>query len=234
MKKILMSIFEESYFKVEDFPNSQKFDAFYAISENKKKVNYYIVIFIDNLFDLEEGYNFNDFYEDLKEFNNDKDHRIEKNLSMLICARRKTLEANEDVSRNIYQVEEDPYVFKKYVLTYTDQQEKYLYERCASIHKPLKFLYNILHDHDEFLSFKTNPYQESVYNLVSKIFIKLPFLNLKNLDKLTEDLPKKINETLNEDQNELRSKALAYADEFGLEKDNSEKVLNFIGVEKDE
>ena len=113
MKGILTSIFEESHFKVLSLSNSQKIDSFYAVSNNSQKVNYYVVLFIDNLFDIEEGkVNLNALYNDLKESIKNYDHRMDKNLSMVICAKRDNLKTNKYISKRIYQVEEDPYYFK--------------------------------------------------------------------------------------------------------------------------
>jgi len=235
MKGILTSIFEESHFKVLNLPNSQSIDSFYAVSENPRKVNFYVVLFIDNLFDIEEReVDLNTFYEDLIESVENYDHQMDKNLSMVICAKRDNLVTNQATSKKIYQVEEDPYVFKKYVLTYTDEQVKLLQDSIPSITNTMDSLYNFLNDHEAFLDFKNNPYKEDIYNLVSKLFIKLPFLNLKYIEQQTEDLSANISGSLNPSQNELKNKALQYASEFHDDDDMREKTLDFIGGKTDE
>ena len=96
------------------------------------------------------------------------------------------------------------------------------------------FLYDHLNNHEAFLSFKTNPYKEDIYNLVSKIFIKLPFLNLKYVEQQTENLSKNIRESLDANQNELKNLALKHASKFDDEGDIRGKILDFIGVNTDE
>lgn len=227
------SIFKEYEFELVYLPTIQNINSFYAISKNEQKINYYLVLFVDNLFDREKkDINFNSFYEEIKKLEEYNDHRMDKNLSMLICAKREGLEDNEEISRKIYKIEEDPYFFKKYVLTYTSQQER-LIRSEASLNSIVDFLYNTLNDHEAFLSFKSNPYKESVYNLVSKIFIKLPFLNLKNIHREIYDLSGNINLSLDSSKIELRNKALKYARLISNTSDETRNnILDFIGVEE--
>lgn len=227
------SIFKEYEFELVYLPTIQNINSFYAISKNEQKINYYLVLFVDNLFDREKkDIDFNSFYEEIKKLEEYNDHRMDKNLSMLICAKREGLEDNEEISRKIYKIEEDPYFFKKYVLTYTSQQER-LIRSEASLNSIVDFLYNTLNDHEAFLSFKSNPYKESVYNLVSKIFIKLPFLNLKNIHREIYDLSGNINLSLDSSKIELRNKALKYARLISNTSDETRNnILDFIGVEE--
>lgn len=233
MQEIMNSIFKEYEFELVYLPTIQNINSFYAISKNEQKINYYLVLFVDNLFDREKkDINFNSFYEEIKKLEEYNDHRMDKNLSMLICAKREGLEDNEEISRKIYKIEEDPYFFKKYVLTYTSQQER-LIRSEASLNSIVDFLYNTLNDHEAFLSFKSNPYKESVYNLVSKIFIKLPFLNLKNIHREIYDLSGNINLSLDSSKIELRNKALKYARLISNTSDETRNnILDFIGVEE--
>src|SRR5699024_12058595 len=107
-------ICEKSDFKGLNLPNSHSSDSFHGASQNPRKVNFYVVLFIDNLFDIEEReVDLNTFYEDLIESVENYDHQMDKNLSMVICAKRDNLVTNQATSKKIYQVEEDPYVFKK-------------------------------------------------------------------------------------------------------------------------
>src|SRR5699024_3630439 len=105
MKEIMTSIFKAHNFRVDNLSNNQN-------------INYYTVLFIENLFDIKEKeVNFNAFYEDIKRTITNYDHRMDKNLSMVICSRLENLKVTEDINKKIYQIEEDPYFFKKYVLT---------------------------------------------------------------------------------------------------------------------
>src|SRR5699024_8535239 len=117
MKEIMEAIFKDNQFKINNLPNNQGIDSFYAVSENSQKVNFYTVLFINDLFETDEGMiDFNAFYEDMKNAIGNYDHRMDKNLSMVICTKREVLDTKLYVSNKIYQIEEDPYFFKKYVL----------------------------------------------------------------------------------------------------------------------
>src|SRR5699024_11103267 len=108
MKEIMTSIFKAHNFRVDNLSNNQNINSFCAISEDPQKINYYAVLFIENLFDIEEKeVNFNAFYEDIKRTITNYDHRMDKNLSMVICSRLENLKVTEDINKKIYQIEED-------------------------------------------------------------------------------------------------------------------------------
>lgn len=98
----------------------------------------------------------------------------------------------------------------------------------------LDFIYDILYSHDKFLSFKSNPYLESTYNLVSKLFIKLPFLNLKNANRQIDDLSDNIDSSLSLEQTKLRNKSLDSLNNLMQDSDNLRgKIIDFLEVSKD-
>lgn len=232
MKEIIKVLFTENQFKISELASNSVF----ATCIDNQKANYYLVLFLDDISEvLENKINFNKYYENimqLEEYN----HQMDKNLSMVICVRRNTLRPNEEVNQAIYQIEEDPYFFKKYVLTYTQEQIEAIHQEDndSATQLSMKFIYNFLYDHDKFLAFKLNPYEESVYNLVSKIFIKFPFLNLRNTNQQMDNLSERINQLLNTEQIELRNKALLHANNLeGNPNTIRQKVMSFLGVNRD-
>lgn len=236
MKELITAIFTEHNFKIINMPTINKTESFYAISMEEQKVNYYLVLFIDNLTDIEKNnLNLNYYYEEIKALKDNYDKQMDKNLTMLICAKRENLEVNQKLSQVIYRIEEDPYFFKKYVLTYTDKQVNLINSDIPSYDAITNYLYSILNNHDLFVQFKSDPYKETKYSLVSKIFIKLPFLNLQNVHTKIANLKENINVSLNRDQTELRNKALESAFVFEQNDDNlRDKILSFIGVDQNE
>ncbi|WP_373568359.1 ABC-three component system middle component 1 [Lysinibacillus fusiformis] len=89
----------------------------------------------------------------------------------------------------IFDIGEDPYTFKKYILTYTDEQESLftsLFNEYVSEQNDMtSFLNKILYNTEKFSTFKNRESNENtlLYDLVSKMFIKLPYLSFKNQHK---------------------------------------------------
>lgn len=126
---------------------------------------------------------------------------IEKNLSLLLLIELDSLSYSKEIATLIYDLEEDPYDFKKYVLTYTKQQVALLESYNDSTEgNILLSLNNILNDISMFSKFKNNEDSDEVliYDLVSKLFIKIPFLNIENnqqsISNLNEEIVKGIEE----------------------------------------
>lgn len=126
---------------------------------------------------------------------------IEKNLSLLLLIELDSLSYSKEIATLIYDLEEDPYDFKKYVLTYTKKQVALLESYNDSTEgNILLSLNNILNDISMFSKFKNNEDSDEVliYDLVSKLFIKIPFLNIENnqqsISNLNEEIVKGIEE----------------------------------------
>src|SRR5690606_2843725 len=98
----------------------------------------------------------------------------------------------------VFDIEEDPYIFKKYVLTYTEEQKNLLLSLFKESGKDAvtPYLNNILYDTEKFSAFKNREKTENalLYDIVSKIFIKLPCLGIENqhkdMDMLLNDILK--------------------------------------------
>lgn len=111
---------------------------------------------------------------------------MDKNLSLLIMLKVDSLDYPSTIQSLIFDIEEDPYTFKKYILTYTNEQESLLTSQFnESDQNVISFLNKILYDTEKFSSFKNKSINEDtlVYDLVSKMFIKLPYLSIKNQHK---------------------------------------------------
>lgn len=137
--------------------------------------NYYLLLFVNNASELKQilgkqaSYFFliKEFFSELRE--------VDKNTSMIIFSR--TSEPNNE----ILLLEEDPYYFKKYVLSYTSEQFNELSESYSNEFKTTgikKVLDGIVSDVDLFMEFKLNPDDLSVFQFVTNLFIKIPSLSL--------------------------------------------------------
>lgn len=101
-----------------------------------------------------------------------KNPSFKKNCD-LICIHRLDFLANfKDYEEKIFAIEEDPHFYKKYVLYYSIAEESALtgftYDKLNSV----------IADRKKFLEYKENPLIATQYSFASKIFIKLPFLEL--------------------------------------------------------
>lgn len=227
MKEILSKIFEEHNFRLVNFP--QEIQSLFAVSKDMDKVNYYLVLFVDDLY-LGTDTDFESLYSDVKSLEY-YDHQTDKNLTLVVCLKRNSLKPDENLSNRIYQIEEDPYFFKKYVLTYTDNQVELIKNLISSKDSITNIFYKTLNNHDLFLQFKKAPYKETQYNLISKLFIKIPFLNLRSSYRQLDNLSEKISNSLDANQAKLRDKTLEYVNTFKSEDNLRSTMLSFIGEE---
>lgn len=161
----------------------------------------------------------------------------DKNLSLLIMLKVDSLDISAEIQSLIFDIEEDPFMFKKYILPYTDKQENIFTEQLGYYdeNEVLKFLNHILYDSDKFSIFKNKKDCEEylLYDIVSKLFIKLPYLNIINQDKEIHTLMTEIDESFTEEEREVLNKLLELKNNEG---DNPaiQKILEVIGVTENE
>lgn len=157
---------------------------------------------------------------------------IEKNLSLLLLIEVDSLEYSKEIAPLIYDIEEDPYDFKKYVLPYTNQQVSLLKSyKDTSEEDVIPFLNNILNS-TLFSKFKNNEECEDVliYDLVSKLFIKIPFLNIENNQQTITNLFEEIVGGIEEHDKNLWESLLKLNETSGNDP-SIEEILKCIGVE---
>ncbi|MFJ3430055.1 ABC-three component system middle component 1 [Pseudomonas fragi] len=100
------------------------------------------------------------------------DPSFKKNCDLICIHYLKQLSEFKTHEEEIFAIEEDPYYFKKYVLYYSDAEEKVLQgQTYEEIHAAItsKELFN---------EYKMEPLAATQYSAAAKIFIKLPFLEL--------------------------------------------------------
>jgi len=235
MKKLITQIFHEMNFTITSIPSIDTIDSFFAISNDEDKINYYLVLFVEDLSTIKkDSNNLNRYFENIKRLEESYDNKMDKNLSMVICAKRNHMQPDDEINKTIFKIEEDPYFFKKYVLTYTDIQIQKLSDYIPENSSIIESLNGILHSESLFQEFKLNTYEQTEYNLVSRLFIKLPFLNLKSFKREMNDLSLEIDSLLRE-KNLLDLKEIALTSSITHEdNDIRSNVLKFIGVEKNE
>lgn len=100
-----------------------------------------------------------------------------KNTDLILIYRLDKTSNYHIHEKNIFDIEENAYYFKKYVLYYSNEESDLL------IGKSFEDLKNVLTDHAEFSLYKSDPLRPSLYNMTARIFIKLPFLEMPDIEK---------------------------------------------------
>jgi hypothetical protein len=158
---------------------------------------------------------------------------VEKNLSLLLLIEVDSLENSREIAALIYDIEEDPYDFKKFVLTYTKHQVELLKSYIGTSEgNVISCLNDILNNPTTFSKFKNHEDSEEVliYDLVSKLFIKIPFLNLDNNQQAITNLYEKIVERIDDRDKDLWESLMQLNENSGNNPD-IEEILECIGVE---
>lgn len=109
-----------------------------------------------------------------------KDKEVDKNSTLFICFESEKLPLNLEIYKEILKIEEDPYFFRKLVLPYTQEQIDFL-------DNPDEFR-NIIKDTNKFEEFKVacknRNLTNSQYEIVSQLYIKLPFFKLPTVSNI--------------------------------------------------
>lgn len=196
--EIIQTLFIELGYESKDYSFVDKEDTILEnsfISRDLFRKNYFLVLFISDENKIRDIIkNQAKYFFLLKEFFGE-DPDIDKNTSLLICIQ--TSNENNSLFLNI---EEDAYYFKKYVLTYSNEQlTSFITDYRGLIEeKGIKIAMDkIVNDVQLFEDFKQNPDINGVYKLITKIFIKIPILRVPiNEEKTVYSLSEVIEDTL--------------------------------------
>lgn len=199
MRSIIQRIFKDNGFEIlrlkNDFEENQS-EFFANYSDNA--INFYLIVYLDYIKKDFLSEQVPSYFNAVKEIESGYDERMDKNLSMLVCINsNKTNEKN--LSEIIFEIEEDPYFFKKYVITYDERHLIGLKSQFDAIDKNSNILLNeIVNDTEGFLNYKRaeNNNESALYEICSKLMIKIPFLKLEKRVETIEDLSKKISKKL--------------------------------------
>ncbi|EMB9091094.1 hypothetical protein KLH67_14660 [Klebsiella michiganensis] len=105
------------------------------------------------------------------------DPAFKKNCDLICIHHLDKLAEFKNSEEQIFEIEEDPHFYKKYVLYYSDTEVEAI--------KGLNFakLNELISDKKQFDAYKKEPTSATKYSAAAKIFIKLPFLAL-NINKV--------------------------------------------------
>lgn len=100
-----------------------------------------------------------------------------KNTDLIIIFQLDKLSNYKQYEKNIFDIEENAYHFKKYVLYYSSEENQLVSG------KKFENIKAVLSDHEEFSIYKADPPRPSLYNMAARMFIKLPFLEMPEIKK---------------------------------------------------
>ncbi|NOV04313.1 ABC-three component system middle component 1 [Paenibacillus planticolens] len=201
MLRLIKGIFEENNYQIRLLEPEETI----ILASDSTIASYYLTIFLDGTeFDKTSVDQFNDYYGIVKGLEEGYEPQMDKNLSMLICVKRTQSGVDTAENKRIFDIEEDPYLFKKYVLTYTDLQLDMALQKTDD-RGVMSYLHSLLNDEIAFQEHKQSPNSESEYNLVSKLFIKLPFLDLTKRNREISSLKDTITSSLSPELLQLRN-----------------------------
>jgi hypothetical protein len=105
------------------------------------------------------------------------DPAFKKNCDLICIHHLNKLAEFKSHEEQIFEIEEDPHFYKKYVLYYSDTEVEAI--------KGLNFdeINELISDKSQFNIYKNEPTAPTKYSAAAKIFIKLPFLRL-NIKKI--------------------------------------------------
>ncbi|MGE6489192.1 ABC-three component system middle component 1 [Paenisporosarcina sp. NPDC076898] len=231
MKNILRSIFLDNNFIVQNFADLIEEEAFFASNYQNDSVNFYLVVFLT---EISEDFLINkvpDYYNKIKSLDEGYDERIDKNLSMLVCLKQSD-RSKDKIMDLIFEIEEDPYYFKKYVISYSQKELENLSSLFNEEEKSSNMILNdIVNNSSLFSKFKnSNEGSEAeLYDISSKLLIKVPFIRFQRNDKQLDDLALNLKTKLESEKLHHLSKYVLTLDEESDECVN--RILEMVGGE---
>ena len=203
MKEILRKIFTDNHFISVKLSNPvQKRDLDFWACYKENAINFYLVLLMEEE-ELAINSVINDvstYFDAIKSLETGYDERMDKNLSMLVCLKVKD-SAVSKIYEDVFEIEEDPYFFKKYVLVYNDQNVSELTKLFNDPSKDSNQVINeVVNNSELFLNYKEDIGSTSLYEMCSKLMIKIPIIKLENKVQDVTDLNLEIDEELSKQE----------------------------------
>ena len=234
MINIMKKIFTSNGYDIKDAFDDINVNGFIASINNENKKEYYFIIDLD-IAQIEEGL-MDDTIDKivrnywkidvLKEYYVGSDYK--KNTSLIVLVKADSVFDEYKLSNKIYDIEESPYFFKRYVILYTDKQMKLIENINVGQYQ------SILSDKKKFVDYKKSKKGEDnfnsklkndvlIYDIISKLYIKIPFLVYKfDGDDKLPILAECINEALDDKQKKIRDILI----DVDLESDSYYELFN--------
>lgn len=235
MKELINKVFEENNFNNIEINNPYSEEVNFFGNYSKNATNFYLVLFLD---EIENDFLFEKvprYFEEIKKMKTGYDERIDKNLSMIVCYKETKNDSFEKRNKLFFDIEEDPYYFKKYLLSYNDMEVNVVNKEFYQGNKLTDFINSVVINSKYFEEFKTEQDSDhsNLYKICSKMMIKIPVINLEYKKDELENLSYKINEMMEDEElNDLRKTILNT--DFIDEEEVLENILKHVELEVEE
>jgi len=214
MRNLISKIAEELKFKYLEIESLDNLDLQFFYFEGKQ--DYYLFAYtsieqiIKNSEDEEEiEYFLNSSVINIKEkiSSNFNDKSLDRNLSLIVIIEDpKKIES----SLKLHKIEENYFIAKKYILTYTKSDYEELNTKFNNDNLIIQQLNQVLIENNNLLESIS---EDTWYNLLVKLFIKIPFLNYSSSkQEEINDLNKIIINSLSDIEKTLFHKLLIFDD----------------------
>lgn len=149
------------------------------------KVEFFVVATTDQktFLEMDENKLFSDINKSLK-ISSSYVAEMDKNTSLVLCiAMDYKLKSFDALEKKELQTEENPYFFKKYVLSYDEKVAQELFGEMLKTYKEstniTKYIESIITDPEKFRNYKINAENNEGYTLLSKIVMKVPIMPIR-------------------------------------------------------
>ncbi|KQL27510.1 ABC-three component system middle component 1 [Cytobacillus solani] len=225
MIEIIKKLFHEAGYIVEEiqpeFESNIEHLSFFAKVTKEDRFDFFLVIELKEVKIVESILQkvVDKYFEYIVETNHEQG--IDKNLSLLILLQEDSVQLENKLNTFVYDLEEDPYDFKKYVLSYTKEQFSLVEKQIKNEDSFTNVFQQIIQNKEMFSEFKSPSNKEAclIYDLISKCFIKLHFLTMEIDTLKLSNLENEIENELTVYQLEIRDKIISFEskDEMNLE-----------------
>lgn len=230
MKEVIDKIFFNNGFENISITNPFSDEISFWGNYSKTATNFYLIVYMNEITDDFIVKRVSEYFNAIKTIERGYDERIDKNLSMLICLKNTDTESSSKYKK-IFEIEEDPYFFKKYLLSYNENFEKIKKEILNGENINIT-INNIINDVEKFSQYKLREDTDDVklYEICTNLMTKIPFISLNHKQSDLDDLSKTIGLRLEKDNlAESRDKILQY---FELEDEEFiDKIVESIDLE---
>lgn len=235
IERVILNILKENgfnkYIKIEDDNIN---NLIFAYRENDVKNEFYLVGTIEqnSFIKLEENKVFSFISKKIKESSAYKPE-VDKNTSLVLCVlKNKREKSYELVEKKELQIEENPYFFKKYMLSVDEKLVEEIFGdilECYSEKNQIsKYIENEIIDTENFKNYKLNPENEEKYELLSRIVMKIPVMSIKIPDnKSIKPLANMINDEIKKEDLEKVQKLVEYISEVSEVDDKVTQIIEF-------
>ncbi len=184
--RVILNILKENGFDgYEGLPIDYIKSIVFTYRKNDTKIEFFVVASMDQktFLSMDENRLFSDITKSIK---NSSSYmaEVDKNTSLVFCiAKDSKLKSFDALEKKGLQIEENPYFFKKYVLTYDEKIAEEVFGELLKTYNEssnlTKYIESIVTNPERFRNYKINSVNNEDYMLLSKIIMKVPVMPVR-------------------------------------------------------